>query len=226
MKKGTVCEGRVIRCDYPAKGIVEAEGREVSVKDALPGQKVRISVNRFKGGKAEGRLLEVLEPSPLETSSDRCPYFGSCGGCVYQSLPYEEQLRLKEEQVRRLLEPYLPSLTPEPILESPAVTGYRNKMEYSFGDEVKGGRLSLGLHKKGSFYDIVTVGECRIADADFGRILMAVRAYFDAAGTPFYQKLRHEGYLRHLLVRKAAATGQILVSLVTSRQHCTKEVVC
>ena len=91
-------------------------------------------------------------------------------------------------------------------------------MEFSFGDEVKDGPLALGMHKRGSFYDIVTVDGCRLTDGDFRKILRATLDYFTELGTPFYRKLQHTGYLRHLLVRKAARTGQILVSLVTTSQ--------
>lgn len=218
MKKGEIFEGIVEKTSFGAKGVVEAEGRKVTVKDALPGQKIRFSITKMRSGRAEGRLLEVLEPSCVEYREGACPHFGVCGGCVYQTLPYEEQLKLKEAQVRELLEPVLGEVPMEPILGSPRVFGYRNKMEYSFGDEVKGGRLSLGLHKKASFYDIVTVDGCRIADEDFAVLIVATRDYFEEKGVPFYQKMRHTGYLRHLLVRKAVKTGQILVSLVTSSQ--------
>lgn len=218
MKKGEIFEGIVEKTVFPAKGVVDADGRKVTVKDALPGQKIRFSIQKIRNGRAEGRLLQVLSPSGTEHTDQVCCHFGICGGCVYQTLPYEEQLRLKENQVRELLEPVLGEVPMEPILPSPRPFGYRNKMEYSFGDEVKGGRLSLGLHKKASFYDIVTVDGCRIADGDFAAIVQASRDYFEQAQIPFYQKMRHTGYLRHLLVRKAAKTGQILVSLVTSSQ--------
>ncbi len=218
MKKGEIFEGIVEKTSFPAKGVVEVDGRKVTIKDALPGQKIRFSITKMRSGRAEGRLLEVLEPSCVEQREGACPHFGICGGCVYQTLPYEEQLKLKEAQVRELLEPVLGEVPMEPILGSPRVFGYRNKMEYSFGDEVKGGRLSLGLHKKASFYDIVTVDGCRIADEDFAALIVATRDYFEEKGIPFYQKMRHTGYLRHLLVRKAVKTGQILVSLVTSSQ--------
>ena len=91
----------------------------------------------------------------------------------------------------------------EGIRKSPQQFGYRNKMEYTFGDEVKDGPLALGMHKRGSFYDIVTVDECRIVDDDYRKILGATVAYFRAQDIPFYHRMRHEGYLRHLLVRKA-----------------------
>lgn len=97
--------------------------------------------------------------------------------------------------------------------------GYRNKMEYTFGDEVKDGPLALGMHKRGSFYDIVTVDECRIVDDDYRKILGATVAYFRAQDIPFYHRMRHEGYLRHLLVRKAVKTEEILIDLITTTQE-------
>ena len=95
MKKGEVREGIVQKTVFPAKGLVEVDGKWVAVKDALPGQRVRFSIAKMRGGRAEGRLLEVLCPAPLESRDSVCPHFGICGGCVYQTLPYEEQLRLK-----------------------------------------------------------------------------------------------------------------------------------
>ena len=92
-------------------------------------------------------------------------------------------------------------------------------MEFSFGDEVKDGPLALGMHKRGSFYDIVTTPECRIVHPDFCRILVATKEYFEELGVAFYKKLQHQGYLRHLLVRRAVKTGEILVDLVTSTQR-------
>lgn len=222
MKKGQVMEGVVERVDFPNKGIVTGEEGSCVVKNALPGQKVSCRIRKAGRGKAEGSLLEVLEKSPLETEN-RCPHFGICGGCVYMSLPYEEQLRIKDGQVRRLLASVLGEQKTESVYEgikgSPEAYGYRNKMEFSFGDEVKDGPLALGMHRRGSFYDIVTVEECQIVDEDYRKILCCVRDFFAAGEVSFYHRLRHEGYLRHLLVRKAAKTGEILVALVTTTQE-------
>ena len=225
MKKGQVIEGIVKRVDFPNKGIVETEDGTCVVKNALPGQKVQCSVNKVRKGKAEGRLLRILEPSTLECGSP-CPHFGICGGCTYLSLPYEEQLKIKEEQVKKLLDSVLDqqdSWQFEGIKASPVCFGYRNKMEFSFGDEVKDGPLALGMHKRGSFYDIVSVTECRIVDEDYRSILRCVRDFFadlqeEGMEIPFYHRLRHTGYLRHLLVRKASKTGEILIALVTTTQ--------
>ena len=226
MKKGQIIEGIVQRVDFPNKGIVESAEGICVVKNALPGQRVQCAINKVRKGKAEGRLLQVLEPSRLECGSP-CPHFGSCGGCTYLSLPYEEQLRIKEAQVKKLLDSVLAGQASnwkfEGIKASPICFGYRNKMEFSFGDEVKDGPLALGMHKRGSFYDIVSVTDCQIIDEDYRRILRCVKAYFvglQEQGTTvsFYHRLRHVGYLRHLLVRKAAKTGEILIALVTTSQ--------
>ena len=221
MKKGQVYEGTVVRVDFPNKGIVCVGEETAVVKNSLPGQKVKFSVNKVRKGKAEGRLLEVTEKSPLETGRT-CSLFGLCGGCTYLSLPYEEQLKVKEEQVKRLLDSVLNKQeepwTFEGIKGSPKAYEYRNKMEFSFGDEYKDGPLALGMHKRGSFYDIVTVADCEIVDADYRLILQTVRDYFARAKVSFFHRMSHEGYLRHLLVRKASRTGEILVALVTTSQ--------
>jgi 23S rRNA (uracil1939-C5)-methyltransferase len=218
MKKGQIYEGRVERVDFPNKGVVPLEERSVIVKNTVPGQQVRFQVNKIRKGVCEGRLLEVLERSPLEIEP-ACPHFAFCGGCTYQNLPYEEQLSLKSNQLKDLLDSAVcASYQFEGVKESPRREAYRNKMEFSFGDEEKDGPLALGMHRRGSFYDIVTVDKCRIVDGDYRSILSCLLDYFRQEGLPFYHKLRHQGYLRHLLVRKGMRTGEILVVLVTSSQ--------
>lgn len=218
MKKGQSIEGIIEGIEFPNKGYFHIDGRKITVKNTLPGQKVKACISRLRAGKAEGRLLEVLAPAPTETASEVCLHFGLCGGCAYQTLPYEEQLKIKEEQVRGLLTPVAGAFDFEGIKKSPVDEAYRNKMEFSFGDEVKDGPMALGMHKRGSFHDIVTVSGCRIVDEDFRHILQATLAFFTERQTPFYKKLKHVGYLRHLLVRKAVRTGEILVDLVTTSQ--------
>ena len=221
MKKGQMCEGIVEKIKFPNKGIVKVEDSEVTVKNTIPGQKVSFVINKKRKGKAEGRLLEILEKSELENAEANCPHYGVCGGCNYQTLPYEEQLKLKAGQVLELMKAVVPNAEDifEGIRKSPQQFGYRNKMEYTFGDEVKDGPLALGMHKRGSFYDIVTVDECRIVDDDYRKILGATVAYFRAQDIPFYHRMRHEGYLRHLLVRKAVKTEEILIDLITTTQE-------
>lgn len=222
MKKGQVYSGIVERVDFPNKGIVKVGEETCVIKNSLPGQNIRFCVNKVRKGKAEARLLEVIEKSPLEVGAP-CSYFGLCGGCTYLSLPYEEQLRIKGEQVKRLLDGVLNRQEQDYIWEgikgSPKEYEYRNKMEFSFGDEYKDGPLSLGMHKRGSFYDVVHVDDCQIVDADYRLIITTVLEYFRQHKTSYYHRMRHEGFLRHLLVRKASGTGEILVALVTTSQQ-------
>ena len=223
MKKGQIVEGIIERVDFPNKGILRTEdGTRVIVKNAIMGQKVSAAVNKVRKGKCEGRLLEILEKSTLELPEPGCVHYGICGGCTFQSLPYEEQLKMKEKQVKDLIDAVITEENKGyeflPIKASPRPKAYRNKMEFSFGDEYKDGPLALGMHKRGSFYDIVNVGECQIVDEDFRRVLKITLEYFKEKQIPFYHKLRHTGYLRHFLVRKAAKTGEILVDLVTTTQ--------
>ena len=234
MKKGQIRTGVVRNVKFPNRAMVvleplegAADGEEIcEVKGALPGQKISVVITKVRKGKGEGRLKEILEKSPVETvgvENGGCPHFNICGGCSYISMPYEESLKIKENQVRELLEPVLSKQQSvcqiEPIRQSPVYYGYRNKMEFTFGDEVKDGPLALGMHKKGSFYDIVTVDGCRLVDDDYSAILRETLYYFEEKKTPFYHRYTHEGYLRHLLVRRASRTGEILAALVTTTQQ-------
>ena len=221
MKKGEIYEGVIEKVDFPNKGIVITDGQKVTVKNGMPGQKVRFMINKKRSGRAEGRLLEVLEKSPLETREPVCSIFPECGGCMYQTMSYENQLKMKEQQVRELLEGALDGASChwEGIHGSPTEFRYRNKMEFSFGDAYKDGPLTLGLHKKGSTYDVLSARDCKLVHEDMTKILCCVLEYFQERKTSFYKKMQHVGYLRHLLLRRANTTGEILVNLVTTSQE-------
>ena len=222
MKKGQTFEGIIERVDFPNKGIVyiPEEEKYVTVKNGIPGQKVRFVINKFKRGNAEGRLLEVLEKSPFEARDPVCSIFPACGGCMYQTMPYEEQMKMKEGQIRRIMDEAVNGeYVFEGVKASPKEFGYRNKMEFSFGDEHKDGPLSLGLHKKGSTYDVLTASDCRLVHEDMNKILVCVLEYFRERNVSYYRKMQHTGYLRHLLLRRGDTTGEILVNLVTTTQE-------
>ena len=230
MKKGEIYEGIIEKVDFPNKGRVKVGDDTVIVKNGIPGQKVRFVVNKKRKNKAEGRLLEVLEKSPMEKRDPVCSIFPACGGCMYQTMLYEDQLTMKASQVKDLLDTAIvnagqvdkegnPDYVFEGIQGSPKEFEYRNKMEFSFGDEYKDGPLTLGLHKKGSTYDILTAGDCKIVNQDMTEILKTVLHYFKERNASYYHKMSHEGYLRHLLLRRAETTGEILVNLVTSSQQ-------
>ncbi|MEG1929843.1 MAG: 23S rRNA (uracil(1939)-C(5))-methyltransferase RlmD [Anaerovorax sp.] len=148
-----------------------------------------------------------------------CKHNDFCGGCIYQEIPYSEQMILKGKEVLRLLD--AKEVTYEKYLGiegSPKQLGYRNKMEYTFGDQVKGGEMTLGMHQKGRFMSIITVDECQLVDPDFNKILRASLDFCNEKGYRFFHKKSHEGLLRNLIVRKGEHTKEILVNLVTSSQ--------
>lgn len=222
MKKGQVYEGIIEKVEFPNKGIVSVEGEEknVIVKNGIPGQKIRFAVNKMRKGKAEGRLLEVLEQSPLETRKPVCSIFPACGGCMYQTMSYDNQMKMKEAQVKEILDAAIVGdYEFEGVKASPKEFTYRNKMEFSFGDEYKDGPLSLGLHKKGSTYDVLTAFDCKLVHEDMNKILVCVLNYFKERNVSYYKKMQHEGYMRHLLLRRGDITGEILVNLVTTTQE-------
>ena len=220
MKKNECYEGIVRKLKFPNKGMVEVPGESapVLVKNTLPGQTVVFQCKKLKNGRPEGRLISVSAPSELENQTPPCPHFEDCGGCAYQTMDYGNQKQLKLEQVKALMAPVCADFPLESCASSPDEWEYRNKMEFSFGDEIKDGPLALGLHKRGSFYDIVPVPGCRIVDEDVRRVLAATLDFYRDREVSYFHKKSHEGVLRHLLVRKARRTGEMLVCLVTTSQ--------
>ena len=218
MKKGVEYTGVVTKLGFPNKGEVDCrEDGVATVKGTIPGQTVRFVVSKKRAGKSVGRLKEVVEKSHLEDVTPKCPHFEFCGGCSYQTLSYENQLSLKKNMVKDILDNAIKSEYDfEGIIESPVQWEYRNKMEFSFGDEYKDGPLALGMHKRNSFHDIVTVNKCRIVDEDYRKVMDCVLKHCSERELPFYKKLKHEGYLRHLLVRRTTKTKQMIVAIVTT----------
>ena len=218
MKKGVEYTGVVTKLGFPNKGEVDCrEDGVATVKGTIPGQTVRFVVSKKRAGKSVGRLKEVVEKSHLEDVTPKCPHFEFCGGCSYQTLSYKNQLSLKKNMVKDILDNAIKSEYDfEGIIESPVQWEYRNKMEFSFGDEYKDGPLALGMHKRNSFHDIVTVNKCRIVDEDYRKVMDCVLKHCSERELPFYKKLKHEGYLRHLLVRRTTKTKQMIVAIVTT----------
>ncbi|MBP5463538.1 MAG: 23S rRNA (uracil(1939)-C(5))-methyltransferase RlmD [Lachnospiraceae bacterium] len=222
MKRGEIVTGIVGETTFPNNGSIIVDDTRVKVKGVLPGQEVEAAIKRSSKEKAEGILRRVITPSPLESAEPACPKFGICGSCTLQRMPYEEQLKLKEAHIRKLLSPVIRNADEcqwLPIAGSPSAYEYRNKMEFTFGDEYRDGPITLGQHKKGSMYDLVNAECCCLIDEDVRSIVRETLRYAEESGLSFYHKMRKEGYLRHLLVRKAKITGEILVDIVTTTQQ-------
>jgi len=149
-----------------------------------------------------------------------CRHHESCGGCIYQEFPYQEQIILKGKEVKRLLDEKKIAYGKYLGIEgSPKRTAYRNKMEYTFGDEIKNGEMTLGMHKKGRFMSIVTVDECQLVDPDFNVILRSTLDFCLEKGYDHYHKKTHTGLMRNLIIRKGERTGELLINAVTSSQR-------
>ncbi|MCF0230026.1 MAG: hypothetical protein HUJ76_10100, partial [Parasporobacterium sp.] len=157
--------------------------------------------------------------SIYEDRAPLCPHFDVCGGCSMQKINYGKQLEIKADEVKSLLE----TERFEGIVPSPSEEFYRNKMEFTFGDVCKGGEFALGLHMRGSFMNIVNITDCHLVHNDINMIRNAVRDFFNEYYTrrmlAFHNNKSHEGYLRHLLIRRAANTGEIMVALVTTSRY-------
>ena len=151
---------------------------------------------------------------------DICKHDEFCGGCIYQGVPYEEQLKDKERKALEALK--AAEIEPEtylPIVPCPEQYRYRNKMEYTFGDLVKGGEMTLGMHRPKSFMSIVTVDTCQLVHEDFNRILRATLDFCTAREYPKYNRRNHSGLMRNLVLRRGVHTGQLLACIVTTSEE-------
>lgn len=205
---------------FPNKGVGLVNGNKVYIKNTIPGQKVKALVKKKKQ-KYEGRLLEIIEKADYEIEPE-CSCFGLCGGCTYQNISYEKEIEFKKYNVLNILKNE--GITDFEFLginKSPDVNCYRNKMEFSFGDTGLDGELSLGMRKRNSYYEVVNASDCKIVSMDIRKILKCVLDYFKNTDETFYHRMRKTGSLRHLLVRQAFFTKQILIGLVTSSSFNT-----
>ncbi|MEW8973904.1 MAG: 23S rRNA (uracil(1939)-C(5))-methyltransferase RlmD [Tissierellaceae bacterium] len=218
-RRKKIVEIEIIDTMFPNRSVGKYEDRTIIVKGGIKGQIVKVLLGRKRKDYTEGKILEIIERSPLEKNIG-CPHHGICGGCTYQTLSYEDELSLKEYQILELFKmANLEDINFLGIEKSNNIESYRNKMEYTFGDEEKDGQLALGLHKKGRFYEVVNVDKCNIIDNDFTIIRKNIVRYFQNLNFSYYNKRSHEGFLRHLVIRKALSTGEILINLVTTSQE-------
>jgi len=214
-KRGQVHDVRIDDLAFGGKGVGRLDRFVVLVDGGVPGDLVRARFDKVKGRHAEGRVVELLEPSPARVPAP-CIHFGVCGGCRWQSIPYELQLDFKRRQVIEALRRIGGIEEPpvEPALASPDVFFYRNKMEYSFGRDADGA-LTLGLHPAASFREVFDLVRCHLQSDGSNGIVASVREACRRAGLPPYDVQAHTGFLRYLTIREGKRTGQVMVNLVT-----------
>ncbi len=225
-RRGDELEVRIESFDGRGCGIGAANGFRVRVRRGVPGETVRARVLRRRRDLVDAVVLERVEASPLAVPA-RCPHFGSCGGCSFQDLDYAAQLEGKRRLVEGALAArgLLAERSVEPVLPSPDTWAYRNKMEFTFGNrrwidpsEPQGAAsgFALGLHPADLHSKVIDVRTCPIQSRAADEILESARGIAVRMGISAWDVREHRGLLRHLVVRVARSTGEILVSLVTS----------
>lgn len=216
---------------FEGKSIARPDGLVVFVEGGVPGDLARVHIRKVKKQHAEAQVIEVLEPSPLRTDP-RCRYFGTCGGCKWQHVKYEAQLDFKRKHVVDALERIggFSGIAVNPTLGSENIFFYRNKMEFSFGDkwlpfeELKRrreegtgeGGFAIGMHPAGMYQKVLDLEECHLQSDESMRIVNAVRRFATRKGLSIYSTHTHTGYLRNLVIRQSAQTGELMVNLVTT----------
>jgi len=212
-KQGEELELLVGALAYGGAGVARLDGYVVFVQGAVPGDRVRARVSKRKRAYAEARLVELIEPS-ADRIEPRAPH----PGAPWQVLPYERQLAEKESQVREALARIggFGDVLVESIVPAVEPWRYRNKLEYSFGQDDDDGELVLGFHRPGRWYEIDDVREDILASERVDVVRETVKAWCRQEGLSPYDRRDGSGFVRNLVVREGRRTGQIQARLVTS----------
>lgn len=221
MSKNNYIEVEITGAKYPNISTASYNDKKVQFKGGIIGQKVALKTLRQKKDSIKAKLQEVLESSYLETI-EGCPQTGVCGGCTYQKLTYEDELNYKRNLINDLFSNLQDQTIPH-INASPEIYAYRNKMEYTFGDEFKDGPITLGLHRKNRFYEIVNTIGCNIINSDFEMIRQFTMQFFYNHGFKSYHKIKNEGALKFFIIRYSFATKEIMINLVTKEDKTISE---
>jgi 23S rRNA (uracil1939-C5)-methyltransferase len=217
--------------NYAAEGKSVAhleEGKVLFVENAIPGDVVNVNVTKDKKSWAEGKVSELIKPSPFRIEPF-CQHFGVCGGCKWQMLPYSKQLEYKQQQVQDQLQRIghieLPEM--QAIAGSERERYYRNKLEFTFCthryrtfDELKAAngeaipqQPALGFHAPGLFDKVVEIKTCYLQQEPTNLLLNILRTYTEANNLSYYDHRAQAGWLRNIIIR-VARTGEILINLV------------
>jgi 23S rRNA (uracil1939-C5)-methyltransferase len=225
LRRGEEFEARIETLAYGGRGIARRDGYVVFVGGALPGDRVRARIGKSKKGYAEADTVEILERSPERIAESDVHQGEACPGAPWQALPYERQLEFKEEQVGDALSRIgrLEGFELDPIIPAVERWRYRNKVEYSFGEQE--GQLVLGFHPRGRWDQVLDIEDCRLSSEATNRAKNDVLEWAKQEGLSAYDPHDHRGVLRNLVVREGRRTGQIQTRLVTSVANFPKPPV-
>jgi len=227
VRRGEILEVSIENIAFGGKGIGYRDAYVIFVKDTIPGDLVRVKVTRRKPNYAEARLMQIINPSDLRISAP-CPYFEWCGGCTWQNISYQDQLKFKRQHVLESLQHIgsIQDLQVEETIPSPMIWGYRNKMEFSFSDrrwllpsELGNMNISisyaLGLHIPGTFDKILDVDHCLLQSETANNVLKLTDEYCIKNELEPYGIRSHNGFMRFLVIRESQSDGDVMVNLVT-----------
>lgn len=216
------------------KSIARVDDMVVFIPYGAPGDVVNIKLDKKKRSYAEAHIVDLVKPSP-DRVTPACEHFGVCGGCKWQHIPYESQLRYKRDQVvdalTRIAKVEIPEVNP--TLGSKETFCYRNKLEYTFSckcwitfEDLRSGREiadrnALGFHIPGAFDKVLDIKKCWLQDDLSNRIRLFVRQYALAKGYEFYDIKAQQGLMRTLMVR-IASTGEVMLIVVFARPEQEK----
>lgn len=227
MKKGQEISLEIESLVFGGRGISEFEGKKVFVDGVAPGDKVTARVTRVKSKYAEAVLVAITEKSPMRVDA-RCKHFETCGGCKWQFLPYEEQCKIKEQQVKDAVS-RIGGLSGDlvgQIIPNADPWFYRNKMELSFGVDSENTAM-LGFYPPGFHFEVFDLEECFLQSTTLAEIAGKVRDFINDSAIPVFNKETHEGFVKNLIIREGKNTDEIMVILVTGAgDFAEKDAFC
>lgn len=215
VKKKDIVELEISDLAYGGTSVARVDGLVVLVYGGIPGDVVKAEIIKKKPNYAEARVLQIISESDLRIKP-RCSHFGLCGGCTWQNLKYEQQLKFKTKQITESLR-HIGGFPDPPVQEavgSEEVFFYRNKMEYAFSSHPEK-KLLLGLHPRRRYDLVFDLKECFLQSEQANRIVDFVRTYAKEKNLPVYNHTTRSGLLRFLMIKEGKNTGMTMVNLVT-----------
>lgn len=228
MKKRDEIILRIDKNVYKGFGIGRFNDYVIFVPNAVEGDTLRVSISKKKRNYAEGRIVEILDPSPHRIDPP-CHYFGYCGGCKWQNIPYHHQLQIKRRIVEESLRKIggVEEIRVEETIPATDPYGYRNKIEFTFSarrwllpEELKDKTISqeraIGFHRPSVFFSVIDIQKCLLQSDLLNQIYSKIRQFFSQNDLPFYHLKEQTGWMRFLVLREARFTGEIMINFIST----------
>jgi len=211
LSKNLEIEIEITGTTHDGSGVGRYEDMVIFTPGCTLGDRIKVRIVAIKKSYAFGKLLKIIRPSLQRIKVD-CPVFSKCGGCVFRHISYEGELRIKEQRVKDTIAKLAHIvIEPEPIVGSPQITGYRNKAQYPVG--IIGGELLIGFFA-GHSHRIIESSGCPLQPPIFEAVLKAFRKWIEVAHVTVYDEFEGKGLLRHIFIRQAEATGELMACAV------------